>query len=454
MKKFFMVLLVVISVDLSAQIQITSSHMPSIGDTIRYSTSSSLSLDYTTTGTNFNWDFRTMNIVSQDIYKFQSLLSTPYSTLAFTGMPLGSIGYKVADSIGQGQAAIKNVYTFFEKNSSFWRAVGTGFTLSALPLPAGGVYSDKDEIYAFPLNYNDNDSTTFDVKTPIGNQFLTLGYFRQKGYRVNDVLGWGTISTPFGNSIPCLKIRSRIVEIDSLNISTLSLNVGFETSRVEYKWLSTSQKIPILEVIGTEVAGVFTPTSVRYRDNFRAAGPSPLTPRVKFDVDKSTGKAGIDSFNFINQTTPSIGNSYIWTITPNKGVRFLDSSNLKANAKVVFDSTGVFTVKLQATNFVGNDDSTATNMISITKDAQNSISKTNSDALILLYPNPSNSFVYFKNPEIIGMAFRIFDLQGKLVFETTITSDLRIDISKLNSGSYTALISNQDFIYYTQITKE
>ena len=89
--------------------------------------------------------YQTIN--TQDIYKFQSLLQTPYSTLAFTGMPFGAIGYKVADSIGQGQAALKNIYNFYDKKSSGWSAVGTGFTPAAIPFPAGGVYKDKDEIY-------------------------------------------------------------------------------------------------------------------------------------------------------------------------------------------------------------------------------------------------------------------------------------------------------------------
>src|SRR5688572_19796600 len=94
---------------LNAQIQITSAHMPSLNDTVRYSGSNSTGINFRTTGANHSWDFKTLNCVSQEVLKFQSLLSTPYAGLAFTGMPAGSIGCKIADSIGAGQFSFKNV---------------------------------------------------------------------------------------------------------------------------------------------------------------------------------------------------------------------------------------------------------------------------------------------------------------------------------------------------------
>ena len=189
MKNLILLICLIAGYISQAQIQITQANMPSINDTIRYSVSNSNSLNFIQTGANYAWDYSTLNRTSQDLYRFQALLSTPYATLAFTGMPAGAIGYKIADSIGAGQASFKNLYNFYEKKSTGWSAVGTGFTLSALPFPAGGVYKDKDEIYTFPLNYNDKDSTTFEVSTPLGNALFKLGTFKQKGYRINTVEG-------------------------------------------------------------------------------------------------------------------------------------------------------------------------------------------------------------------------------------------------------------------------
>ncbi len=451
MKKICLILTILMLLRLNAQIQITQSHMPSIGDTIRYSISTSVNTDFTLTGTNYSWNYSNLNLSSQDIYKFQSLLSTPYSTLAFTGMPVGAIGYKVADSIGQGQIAFKNIYNFYDKKSTGWSAVGTGFTLSAIPMPAGGVYNDKDEIYLFPLKYGDHDSSTFDVTTLLGNIIVKLGTFRQKGYRINDVVGWGTITTPYGNNINCIKVRSVVFETDSLKITTPAINLGFVSNRVEYRWLSTSEKIPLLEVSGTEVNGNFTPLTIRYRDNYRSSNPSPFIPRVRFDADRYIGSEGKDTFKFLNNTTPSIGNSYKWTITPSTGVRYTAGSETSAEPRLIFDSSGYFTVKLEAQNIAGTDDSTAVNMIQIIKLNPGDINSVKRE-LLPFYPNPSSGVLHFSDLILAGKTCRIFDMNGKLLLQEIIGTDLLIRTANIAPGNYFLLISDTNYIYQTQIT--
>lgn len=436
-----------------AQITITSSHMPSIGDTIRYTNATGTGFDFTETGAAHQWDFTGLGYSGQGIYKFQALISTPYSTLAFTGMPAGAIGYKVADSIGQGQTAVKNIYNFYEKKSTGWNAVGTGFTLSVIPFPAGGVYSDKDEIYKFPLNYNDYDSGTFQVTTPLGNQFVNLGSYKQKGYRVSTVEGYGTISTPYGNNISCLKVKSVIVETDSLKVPTASLNFGFQNNRVEYKWLSTSEKIPVLEVTGTELGGFFTPTMVRYRDKFRSGPASPLAPKIKFSVNKTTGYATIDTFKFSNTTFPSFGTAYSWSFTPSSGVRFVrGTSTTSATPSVVFDNAGTYSVKLQASNLAGSSDSTATNMMTITTPPSGLKAVKNIDYNI--YPNPVSNVMHFSDPAMAGKVCRIFDISGKLILEQIIPMQNSIDVTTLAQGSYTLVITGENYLYYAPFVKQ
>ncbi len=436
-----------------AQIQISQANMPSINDTIRYSVSNSNTLNFAQTGANYTWDYSTLNRTSQDLYRFQALLSTPYATLAFTGMPAGAIGYKIADSIGTGQVAFKNIYNFYEKKSTGWSAVGTGFTLSAIPFPAGGVYSDKDEIYTFPLKYNDQDSTTFEVTTPLGNALFKLGTFKQKGYRINTVEGWGTITTPYGNNISCLKIKSRIVEIDSIKITTPATNLGFQANRVEYRWLSTTEKIPVLEVTGTTTNGTFTPNNIRYRDTYKATSGSPLLPKVKFTADKYSGKTTKDTFVLNNLSSPNFGLSYQWTITPSLGVRYVSGTSATSKTpRIIFDSAGVFTVKLQASNLAGSKDSTAVNMITISKDNQQSINASNHSNLSV-YPIPSQDILYFNQAEFINLECRIFDLNGKLIQTSLIDNNLSINIKNLATGNYTVVVNYLNQVFYTQINK-
>ncbi len=455
MNKYILVILMTAAVKLGAQIQITQSHMPSINDTIRYSSAIGTSFNFVQKGANYNWNYSNLGITGQGLYKYETVTSTPYSILLLSKLPFGAIGYKVADSIGAGQFSFKNLYNFYEKKTNVWRAVGTGFTLSALPVPTGGIYSDFDEIYTLPLNYNDSDFSTFQVVTPLGNQLITLGSYKQKGTRTNKVEGWGTITTPYGSNINCLKIKSVVTEIDSIKISTPAVNLGFPADRVEYRWLSTTEKIPVLEVVGTEIGGIFTPNQVRYRDRFRSAGASPTGPRIKFDADKYSGKAGKDTFYFINQSRPNIGNTYQWSFNPNKGIRFVEGTSATSGTPiVVFDSAGVYSVTLKGTNLGGSNDSTATNMITIQRDGNNQSIGLIAQDQMSIYPNPVSGNLYLSQPELMGFSAYIFEYSGKLITQTVIGDKLTITTSDLSKGNYILVLRSESAIYYTTFIKE
>lgn len=455
MRKILLILFLAFSIQIKAQITITQAHMPSINDTIRYSSAIGTGFNFRQTGANYNWNYSGLGITGQGIYKYEAVTSTPYSVLLLSKLPFGAIGYKVADSVGTGQLALKNLYNFFEKKSTVWRAVGTGFTMAALPIPTGGIYSDFDEIYTLPLNYNDSDFSTFQVTTPLGNQFVQLGTYKQKGTRSNKVEGWGTITTPYGNNISCIKIRSVVTEVDSVKLSTPAINIGFPADRVEYRWLSTTEKIPVLEVIGTDIGGTFTPNQVRYRDVFRNPGQSPLGPRVDFDADKYVGKAGKDTFYFINQTRPNIGNTYLWSFNPNKGIRFVEGTSATSSTPiVVFDSAGVFSVTLKGTNLGGSRDTTATNMITISRDGNNQSIASIDQMGISIYPNPVKQNIYINDPSLMYAKACIFDFNGKLISEQYITEDLSISCNGLSKGNYILMIKSFDSFLHTTFIKE
>ncbi len=457
MKKILLPFLAFAFYKINAQTPITSSNMPSNGDTIRYTNAPLGNFDFTTKGANYTWNYSNLGITNQDIYKFQGLLQTPYAQLALSGLPFGAFGYKIADSLGGGGFSFKDIYTFFEKNSASWRGVGTALTipLAGTPVKTGGVYSDKDEIYTFPLNYDDKDSTTFKVSTPLGISFLNVGSFTQKGYRLNKVEGWGKISTPYAGNINCLKIKSVVNEIDSLKLAIpgqQAISVGFPVSRVEYKWLSTTEKIPVLEVSGTMIGNTFTPTTIRYRDNYKTAPLNPALPKIKFTINKNTGKTLVDTFKFTNTSTPNFGNTYTWTITSSAGVQFVNgTTNASQNPSIVFSNTGVYTVKLSATNFAGTRDSTAINMITISN--TNSIQKINTNG-IEIYPNPVVENLVLKNELLIGKIFRIFDMSGKLILEEKLNNSLQINCKELSKGNYTLLILDNENLLVEQFIKQ
>ncbi len=243
---------------LNAQITVTSSNMPVVNDTIRYSTASLSSLgNYTASGANHIWDFSLLSPTGQGFRKFQSGLVTPYAFYFF----YPKYGEKTQDSVGFSSYKFKNIYTFYKKTSSIFSGEGVGFSFSGVPL--AGTYSDEDELYQFPLNYLDRDSSTFKFKVNLPS---SVGSYGKQGYRINEVDGWGTITTPYGTA-SCLRLISTQYSIDS--IGTPLGNLGFPNYIRSYQWVTSTEKIPFLEVSGPLVGSNFTPAQVRYRDVLR-----------------------------------------------------------------------------------------------------------------------------------------------------------------------------------------
>lgn len=270
MKKRLFSLFGFFPVFLSAQISITASNMPVSGDTCRYSTANVSSVgNYTATGTNYSWSF-SMTPTGQDIRKFQASAQTPY----FFYFLFPKYGEKIMDSlpvpaIPGNPISIRNIYSFYRKvtTPSSFNSEGLGLTMSGVPI--GATYSDEDELYKFPLTYGNRDSTTFKLSTP-SNSLIPFTYKKQ-GYRITEADGWGTITTPYGTA-SCLRVVTTQYSIDTITISALPAGFnkfGFPNYMRSYQWLTTSEKIPYLEVLGNVIGGNFTPTQVRYRDHAR-----------------------------------------------------------------------------------------------------------------------------------------------------------------------------------------
>lgn len=253
-------LLIIVTNFCIAQITITNANMPSNSDTIRYSNTSPSGINYDTTGANITWDFSTVTPINQGLYEYKpSLLINP--VYVFFG--LNSYGLKILDSLNLGLFSISNVYDFYRNTSASFRAVGRGLEFGGVPIPSN--YSDDDEIYQFPLQYNDFDSSTYAVSFTLS----TILNMDANGYRINEVEGYGTIITPYG-TFSCLKVKTTLVETDTITINAIPLPPITRTTR-QYKWLTISEKIPVFEVAGTEFAGNFIPAYARYRDNYNAS---------------------------------------------------------------------------------------------------------------------------------------------------------------------------------------
>ncbi|MCU0360653.1 MAG: T9SS type A sorting domain-containing protein [Bacteroidia bacterium] len=281
-KHLFTLSIFIISMGVSAQSPITigNANMPGNNDTLRYTNASPVSLgNYTQTGVNFTWDFSTLVSLSEGVRSFKNALQTPY---AFYFLALNAFGEKIADTLGAGPVTITNFYNYYKKQTNpvnAFIADGVGMTFSSVPVPS--YYSDKDELYKFPMTYPQYDSTTFKFST-LSNSLLPITYSKG-GYRVTKVDGWGKVITPY-DTVNCLRLITTQYAEDTIktSIGPITIPFGFPNYQRSYQWMSLNSKIPFLEVSGSLVNNVFTITQVRYRGYERiAANPVSNGPELQ-----------------------------------------------------------------------------------------------------------------------------------------------------------------------------
>lgn len=246
-------------------ISLSNSNMPGNGDTLRYTNVQITSVsNYQQSGPSMNWDFSQVTSTSEGLRSFKSSLQTPYG---FFFLSSNEYGEKVADTLvgGTGSITITNYYNFYKKQNSpsVFISDGVGLTLSGIPVPC--YYTDKDELYYFPLTYPKYDSSTFKFTTP--STTLIPFTYSKAGYRVTKVDGWGTVTTPYGTD-NCIRVVTTQYSMDTTKISISPLppiKLGFPNYQRSYQWLTLTSKIPFMEVSGSVVGGNFTPTQARYR---------------------------------------------------------------------------------------------------------------------------------------------------------------------------------------------
>jgi hypothetical protein len=274
-KNLLFILVSSFALSLTSQISITQINMPVSGDTCRYSNAKLSSVgDYTTTGTNYPWIFDTLRPTSQAIREFKAVANTPYTYLAFL-LGAAAYGEKTIDTVkipsipGLPSISITDIYNFYNKSSALFKTEGVGVKLNGIPVP--NLNSDDDELYFFPLNYTDRDSSTFRFST-LTTTLVPFQYIKQ-GYRITKADGWGSITTPYGTA-NCLRIVTTQYSIDTIKVFNVpifgTVAFGFPNYQRSYQWLTLGEKIPYLEVSGNVVAGNFTPTQAKYRDSNRS----------------------------------------------------------------------------------------------------------------------------------------------------------------------------------------
>lgn len=407
MKKILFLFAFVYSIQAHSQITITKDDMPTADDSLRYSISTvdaTTAAIYTETGENFTWDFSHLEAIQQRVANYERAWRTPYA-LYFLGFD--KYGTKIFNDLGFGEFALTDVYDFYQNKTTAFEAEGRGFRIAGVPVPA--YFSDDDEIYQFPLTYERMDSSTFAFEVDVQEIFD----YRSEGYRINRVDGWGNITTPYG-TFACIRLVSDIVAFDTVRVQGFDL--GFRNTRREYKWLAKGEAFPILEISGVLNLSEdgFTPTNLRYRDDYRLV-ESVLAPTADFEANITSPFAVQDTVQ-LSALTPNLPNNvYEWQITPTSFTYVNGTTENSRNPALVFTESGIYDVQLRVENDFGEAESIKLGYIVVGLSAvKNNLASYSME----LAPNPvvdGNFYLTYELPEKSTLRVALYHLNGELV---------------------------------------
>lgn len=66
------------------------------------------------------------------------------------------------------------------------------------------------------------------------------------------------------------------------------------------------------------------------------------------------------------------------------------------------------------------------------------------DVQLKVYPNPTSQMLYVSHPELNSFLIKISDLNGKLIYSSSINKEEPLDISNYSQGMYLVTIENKE----------
>jgi hypothetical protein len=263
MKKILSAFVVLLSGTLSAQITITSTDMPSLGDTVRLSTTfDQWSIDPTLTGSNYTWDFSYLVPQSQSFDTFKSVTSTPFAYQYFFNNQIQYPDHKANYAVrGEdfgvpGYFEMTEVYNFYKNNNDQYKHVGFGAKMNGIPMSVRNI--PIDTIYQFPLTDPGAYTSFSSYELEVPGTF----YYRQRKWVTAETDGYGTVITPLG-SFQAVRVKLLIDIEDSIYVD--GFGFGFTTNRpqeTQYHWLANGESVPVLQI--NEINGNIT--TIIYKD--------------------------------------------------------------------------------------------------------------------------------------------------------------------------------------------
>jgi hypothetical protein len=285
-------------------------------------------------------------------------------------------------------------------------------------------------VYRFPIQYGntDTDNSSYSITVP------SLLYQENALERTNEVDGWGSLVTPFGNYSNVLRMKTKLVSNDSIALLGTGLPRTIRTTR-ELKWFDTTQKVPVVQVTQNNINGNWVTTNVVYLDAQRDFQTTAL-----FTYAPQNPAAGETVF-FQNLSTN--GTTFSW----NFGDPASGSSNTSTDEfpTHVFAADGTYIVELTVSN--GSFADTISLVIVIGNLGNPTFENIDSH---LVYPNPfKDKFKLTHN--IPDADYVLTTVNGQVVYKGKSIEEQ--DFSFLRDGMYMLSVITSEKILQCKVVK-
>ena len=178
------------------------------------------------------------------------------------------------------------------------------------------------------------------------------------------------------------------------------------------------------------------------KNGYITVAQSTTAPVANFTANTTSGCAPL-TVSFSDQSS---NNATSWSWIFNGAT---PSSSISPNPTVIYNTPGIYSVTLTASNAGGSNTKTMTNYITVNDCAP---VNDNFASKFSIYPNPTDGIVYIDIPESKATV-RISDILGKLVKVANLSSNQSsIDLSTLKSGMYFIEIQLSEAKYTSKLT--
>ena len=250
----------------NAQITIGTSDMPQAGHIYNLtSPSAGATVDFSSTGANYTWDFSSLdsNTVTPDTFISNTQLPLIY-IVSFLTSNLAEHANGSGVNLGLS-FAMTDVYNVYKNSGSSFKQSGFAGSLQGTQIPV--IYNPADEIYQFPLNYNNS----FVTNSAYTFQLPTIASFSQARVRTTTVDGWGKLILPGGLMYDVIRVKSDINDMDSIYVNAAGFGFNIPRATHEYKWIAAGKGVPMLQINTNEIGGNETVSSTRYQNLYQAS---------------------------------------------------------------------------------------------------------------------------------------------------------------------------------------